>query len=170
MSKTVTDYGFQHSPESIFENASQETLLKHAVEYTGAKLTNAGAIVVNTGKHTGRAAKDKYVVFTPKTENTIDWKNNVNKMTPETFAAVKKDVVNHINAQPRLYRTTRNVGALPQYALQVQLFSTHPSHSLFFDYLMRNDNHSQCELGSYTIFHAPTLNIDAGKHGTRSKL
>lgn len=169
MSKTVNDYGFQHSSESIFENASQETLLKHAVEYTGAKLTNAGAIVVNTGKHTGRAAKDKYVVLTSKTENTIDWKNNVNKMTPEGFANLKKDVIAHINTQPRLYRTVRNVGAIAKYALQVQLFSTHPSHSLFFDYLMRNDKHNQCELGTYTIFHAPTLNIDTAKHGTRSE-
>ncbi|MCC7460192.1 MAG: phosphoenolpyruvate carboxykinase (ATP), partial [Proteobacteria bacterium] len=169
MSKTVNDYGFQHSSESIFENASQETLLKHAVDFTGAKLTDAGAIVVNTGKHTGRAAKDKYVVFTPSTENTIDWKNNVNKLTPETFKAIKAEVITYMNAQPRLYRTARNVGAMQKHALGVELFSTHPSHSLFFDYLMRNDNHAKNELGQYTIFHAPTFNVDSAKYGTRSE-
>lgn len=169
MSKTVQDFGFQHSSDAVFTNASQETLLKHAVEYTGAKLTNAGAIVVNTGKHTGRAAKDKYVVFTPKTENTIDWKNNINKLTPEGFAAIKNDAISYLNQQPRLYRTQRNAGAIAKYALGVELFSSHPSHSLFFDYLMRNDQFPKCELGNYTIYHAPTLNIDTAKRGTRSE-
>lgn len=169
MSKTAQDYGFKHSPNSIIENGSQDLLIQHAVEHTGAKLTSAGAIVVNTGKHTGRAAKDKYVVFTPKTENTIDWKNNVNKMTPETFAAIKNDIITHINASPRLYWSKKNVGAMEKYALGTQLFSTHPSHTLFFDYLMRNDGFKNPALGLYTIYHAPTLNIDTAKYGTRSE-
>jgi phosphoenolpyruvate carboxykinase (ATP) len=169
MSITTQDYGFQHSTNATFTNASQETLLQHAVEYTGAKLTNAGAIVVNTGNHTGRAAKDKYVVFTPKTENTIDWKNNVSKLTPETFAAIKKDAIAHLNTHPRLYRMQRNAGAIAKYSLGVEFFSSHPSHSLFFDYLMRNDKFPKNELGQYTIFHAPTLNVDSAKHGTRSE-
>lgn len=169
MSKTLQDYGFKHSSESIFENASQETLLAHAVEYTGAKLTDAGAIVINTGKHTGRAAKDKYVVVSPSTQTSVDWKNNINKMSPETFHAIKTETIAYINTQPRLYRTIRNVGAMAKYALEVELFSTHPSHSLFFDYLMRNDKHNKCELGQYTIIHAPTFNVDSTKYGTRSE-
>lgn len=167
--KSVQDHGFSHQSDTVFTNASQDVLTKHAVEYTGAKLTPTGAIIVTTGKHTGRAAKDKYVVFTPKTENTIDWKNNVGKLSPETFASIKADIITHINQNPRMYQTKRNVGAVAKYALSVELFSTHPSHSLFFDYLMRNDKFETCGLGHLTIYHAPTLEVDAAKHGTRSE-
>ena len=46
-------------------------------------------LVVETGKHTGRSAKDKFIVRDAETENTVWWgKTNV-AMTPEHFAALK---------------------------------------------------------------------------------
>ncbi|MCB0271808.1 MAG: phosphoenolpyruvate carboxykinase (ATP) [Bdellovibrionales bacterium] len=166
---TAKAYGFTHATNQIFQNQTPQVLIDHAVKYTGATLTKQGALVITTGKHTGRAAKDKYVVVTPKSETTIDWKNNVNKATSETFAAIKADIINHINANERLYWSQRNVGANATYSLSTELFTTHPSHALFFDYLMRNDQFESYALGHYTIYHAPTLQVDSKKYNTRSE-
>ena len=54
-------------------------------------LAKDGPLVVATGKHTGRSAKDKFIVRDAETENTVWWgKTNV-PMTPEHFAALKAD-------------------------------------------------------------------------------
>jgi len=162
-------FGFKHAQAQIFKNTPNETLIAHATEKTGAKLTPTGSIIVESGKHTGRAAKDKYVVVSEKSESTIDWKNNIHKMDRETFNAIKQDVIAHINANESLYWSQKNVGANQDYALSTELFSTHPHHTLFFNYLMRDDGYATCGLGHYRIFHAPFLEIDASKYHTRSE-
>ncbi len=169
MNTTAQDHGFTHTNKLIFSNSNTEVLIDHAIRKQGAKKTPEGAIVVYTGKHTGRAAKDKYVVLSDLTENSIDWENNIHKMSPETFAGIKKDVLNHINESEHLYWSTKNVGAHKDYALKAELFSTHPSHTLFFNYLMRDDGFKDHNLGSYTIYHAPTLKIDTNKYDVRSE-
>ncbi len=168
--KNPSDHGLTHKEDTTFKNLSQEELVKHAIEFTGAKQTPEGSIVVYTGKHTGRAAKDKYVVETALTNETIDWANNVHKLSPETFANIKTDVIKHINSSERFYWSTANVGSIENLAISAELFSTHPSHSLFFRYLMREDNFDSSKgFGHYTVFHAPTLQVDKEKHGTRSE-
>ena len=47
-------------------------------------LAKDGPLVVATGKHTGRSAKDKFIVRDAETENTIWWDNNTS-MTPDAF-------------------------------------------------------------------------------------
>lgn len=166
---TPKEYGFTHNEDHVFTNVPNETLMEHACKFTGAKQSAAGAIVVESGKHTGRAAKDKYVVVSDKSESTIDWKNNIHKMQRSVFDQIKTDIINHINDQERLYWTRKNVGAHQKYALSTELFTTHPHHALFFNYLMRNDAYASYPLGHYTVLHAPFLQIDAEKYGTRSE-
>ncbi len=165
---STQSHEFTHNNNFIFSNPNTDVLLEHAIKYTGAKTTSEGALSVYTGKHTGRAAKDKYVVVTDKTESTIDWANNINKMSPDTFANIKTEVISHINNSEKLYVSEKNVGAHPQYSIKAQLYSTHPSHTLFFNYLMRDDKFGS-DLGTYKIYHAPTLKIDTSKYDIRSE-
>ncbi|MCB9091547.1 MAG: phosphoenolpyruvate carboxykinase (ATP) [Halobacteriovoraceae bacterium] len=164
------DHGFQHASDSIYHNVPNAVLIENAVRETGGKLTQSGSLVVYTGKHTGRAPHDKYVVVSNKTENTIDWENNLNKMSKDVFDAVKKDIIAHINSQPKLYWSEKNVGSIENLSMAVEMFSTHPSHTLFFNHLMRNDKFDSANkgFGKYTIYHAPTLEVDSNKYDLRS--
>jgi phosphoenolpyruvate carboxykinase (ATP) len=161
------DLGFNHSAENIFKNQSVGFLIESAVRYHGGRLTPEGALVVYSGKHTGRSAKDKYVVETPTTQDTIDWENNLNKLSPEYFQSMKKDIINYINTKDRLYHSIKNVGANEPESLQVELFTYSPSHSLFFGQMMREDNFDSVNkgFGQYKIYHAPHLEFDAKKYG-----
>jgi len=161
--------GFSHSRENVFFNSSRATLVEHAIKNTGARLSKNGSLVVTTGKHTGRAAKDKYVVMSAKTESSIDWRNNIHKMNSSTFESIKNEVISCINKSKNLYHSNYNVGALEKYSIEAELFSTHPSHSLFFAHMMRNDEFPKFGLGKFTIYHAPTLNLDSTKYDLRSE-
>ena len=55
-----------------------------------AKLTNDGALVVNTTPHTGRSPDAKFIVEDDITKDLVDWKNN-QKMTKPNFEIFKKE-------------------------------------------------------------------------------
>ena len=54
-------------------------------------LAKHGPLVVETGAHTGRSAKDKFIVRDATTEDTVWWGKVNASMTPEHFAALKED-------------------------------------------------------------------------------
>ena len=80
--ETTAELHWNHGPAQLIESA----LVKGE-----GMLAKDGPLVVKTGAHTGRSAKDKYIVRDAETENTIWWgKTNVG-MEPAHFAALKED-------------------------------------------------------------------------------
>ena len=80
---------------NIHWNWTPARFYEAAVRNEGAEIAKGGALVVKTGKHTGRSATDKFVVRDAETENTVWWEGNAS-MTSEHFAALKKDFEVHI--------------------------------------------------------------------------
>ena len=75
----------------IKANLGTAALVEEAIRNGEGRMAAHGPLVVETGKHTGRSAKDKFIVRDTETENTVWWgKVNV-PMTPEHFAALKED-------------------------------------------------------------------------------
>jgi phosphoenolpyruvate carboxykinase (ATP) len=57
-------------------NASTTALYEHAIAHGEARLAEGGPLVVDTGKHTGRSAQDKFIVREPGSEDRIWWDGN----------------------------------------------------------------------------------------------
>lgn len=90
-------------PAELFANLGTAPLVEHAVRNGEGLLCVDGPLVVETGKHTGRSAKDKFIVRDAETENTVWWgKTNV-AMSPEHFAALKADFIKALGEKDRLY-------------------------------------------------------------------
>ncbi|EQC47455.1 phosphoenolpyruvate carboxykinase (ATP) [Bacteriovorax sp. Seq25_V] len=154
------------SPNNIYFNLSRAELVEQAVARGIGKLTKDGALVVKTGKYTGRAANDRYIVKSAATENTVWWENNLHPMTPETFAKLKSHVLNFLNDSKDLFVTERSVGADEVHNIGARLVTTHPNHALFSTHLfrekMRDFNNTD-----YTILHAPELKLDPKEFNLR---
>lgn len=67
---------YQISPDSLI----QCTLLKKQGE-----LSDTGALVVKTGKFTGRSPKDKFIVKDALTKNTVDWNEYNQEINEDCF-------------------------------------------------------------------------------------
>ena len=155
------------SPHRVYVDAPLNFLVERTVAAGQGRLTKHGALVVTTGKHTGRAAKDKYVVKSPATEGKVWWDNNLGAMEPATFAKLKEKVLAHLNGPRDVFISERSVGAHPDHNIGVRLISNHPQHSLFAKYLFRLPQR-HAELKDFTIYHAPDLKVDPKEFGTRT--
>src|SRR3546814_4876727 len=66
-------------------------------------LAKDGPLVVETGRHTGRSANDKFTVRDAETENTIWWGKSNKPMSPEQFAALKEDFLAQLATKETLF-------------------------------------------------------------------
>ncbi len=86
-------------------NLSNPVLYEEAVRKGEAKVSQGGALVVATGKHTGRAANDKFIVKNAASEGKVWW-GKVNKpFDQDKFDRMHQKVLKHI-ADKEVYPPT----------------------------------------------------------------
>jgi phosphoenolpyruvate carboxykinase (ATP) len=166
MDKFYQNLGLK-SETKLHSNCPNSYYIQEAVRHGMGKLSKDGALVVETGKHTGRSAKDRYIVKSASTEHTVWWENNLKPMTPKTFAKLKAKVIEYLNGFEDLYITERSVGAHEVHNIQTRLVSTGPQYALFTNHLFREKMRDFTDSDS-TILHAPRLEIDPAEFDTRS--
>lgn len=83
----------------IHANLGTAALVEHALKKGEGKLTKHGALLVDTGRFTGRSVKDKYVVRDAETENSINWGPINQPMSEEHFANLKADFLKELEGQ-----------------------------------------------------------------------
>ncbi|MCO6448986.1 MAG: phosphoenolpyruvate carboxykinase (ATP), partial [Ignavibacterium album] len=59
--------------DRVFWNLPDEALYEEAIFRNEGKLSKHGPLIVNTGKHTARAAADKFIVQEASTKDKIWW-------------------------------------------------------------------------------------------------
>ena len=148
-------------------NLSTKELVDEALRLGRGKLTNDQALYVETGEHTGRAAKDKYVVSSDLSEATIDWENNIRKMSKDTFESIKRDIFTHLSSFDDLYLQNRSVGADDEFNMNSFLVTSEPQNALFMNHMFR-EAREVSGLSPFTIYHAPHLKIETTNYDIRS--
>jgi phosphoenolpyruvate carboxykinase (ATP) len=155
----------------ILANLGTEALVEAAVSRGEGKLAKDGPLVVETGRHTGRSAKDKFIVRDAETESTVWWgKVNV-PMTPEHFAALKADFFAALAEKDRLYVADLFGGSQPEHRVRVRVINELAWHNLFVRTLLVRPTADELEgfEPEYTIVCLPSFQADPKRHGTRSE-
>jgi phosphoenolpyruvate carboxykinase (ATP) len=167
---SLSEQGFS-THATIHANLGTEALVEHAVANGEGRLARHGPLVVETGKHTGRSAKDKFIVRDAETEETVWWgKTNV-AMTPEHFAALKADFLAHLAGKDTLYVADLFGGSQPEHRVNVRVINELAWHNLFIRTLLVRP--TEAELAGfapeYTIIDLPSFQADPARHGCRSE-
>ncbi|MEE9271820.1 MAG: phosphoenolpyruvate carboxykinase [Robiginitomaculum sp.] len=133
------------------------------------KIAKGGALVVKTGKHTGRSATDKFVVRDSETENTVWWEENAS-MTPVQFDALRADFAQHMQGM-ELYAQDTFGGADLDYRLPVQIITELAWHGVFVNHMLRMPSASELEnyKAEFTIINLPSFKADPARHGTHTE-
>ena len=96
--------------------------------------TSFGAISVDTGKFTGRSAKDKYIVQDDETQDSVWWENegSTNKpLSPEAWTEIKPVCVNQLSNK-KLYIMDGYCGANKDTRIAVRLVTEVAWQAHFF--------------------------------------
>ena len=101
-------------------NLSNAELIERAVKRGEGVLDKNGALVVETGKRTGRSPNDRFIVKEPTTENDIDW-GKVNKpFDSDKFDALWSRVEAYLATQEH-FMSHLQVGSDVNHALPLEV-------------------------------------------------
>ena len=154
--------------KSVHYNLNEAALMQHAVIKEEGKLGVGGVLLVETGKHTGRSPKDKYVVVDEKTEDDIWWEKN-GRMTPQNFHNLYDDILAHMKGRDYFVQDLYAC-ANPDYKLNVRLINEFAWHGLFIRHLLRNPELDELArfIPDFTIINCPLFKPLATKYEIRS--
>src|SRR5690606_14789076 len=170
LSVSLADQGISTTAK-VRANLGTAALVEEALANCEGRLAKHGPLVVETGKHTGRSAKDKFIVRDAETENTVWWgKTNV-PMTPENFATLKADFMDALKDKGTLYVADLFGGSQPEYRVNVRVINELAWHNLFIrTLLVRPSAHELATFApEYTIIDLPSFRADPERHGCRSE-
>ncbi len=165
---TLTDQGISGLGKAYY-NLLEPALIEAALKRDEGTLGIGGSLLVTTGKHTGRSAKDKFVVDTPSVNANIWWENNP-PMEPKAFDQLQADMLEHMKGREYFVQDLFG-GADPAHRLDVRMVTELAWHGLFIRHMLRRP--SRKELDSFqpefTIINCPSFMADPKRHGCRSE-
>jgi phosphoenolpyruvate carboxykinase (ATP) len=155
--------------KGVHWNLLEPRLYEHAIRNGEAELVHGGAICADTGVHTGRSPKDKFIVRDAATENTIWWDNN-GAITREKFDALYADFIAHAQGK-ELFAQDLYGGADPKYRIKTRVYTELAWHSLFIRTLLIRPERGDLKnfVPELTIVDLPSFKADPNKYGVRSE-
>ncbi|MAM10425.1 MAG: phosphoenolpyruvate carboxykinase (ATP) [Rhizobiaceae bacterium] len=153
----------------VYYNLMPSELCEEALRRSEAVLTADGALRALTGQHTGRSAKDKFVVCDDKTKDQIWWDNN-KAMSPEHFALLKADMLAHA-AGKDLFVQDLIGGADAENRLPTRVITEYAWHAQFIRNLLIRPERSALEdfEAKLTIINLPSFVADPKRYDCRTE-
>ncbi|HYY77454.1 MAG TPA: phosphoenolpyruvate carboxykinase (ATP), partial [Gaiellaceae bacterium] len=154
----------------VFWHPTVSLLYSHALVAGSARLAEGGPLVVDTGRHTGRSPKDKFVVREPGCEERIWWSDVNQEISEESFEGLREKVVSRLE-EGDVYVVDAFVGAAPEHRLAVRVVSESAWHALFAKTLFIDPTEEELEdfEPDALVLHAPSVEADPDEDGTRSE-
>jgi phosphoenolpyruvate carboxykinase (ATP) len=155
---------------SVYRNPTTSLLYEHALARGDGRLAEGGALVVDTGKFTGRSPKDKFLVDEPSSTGRIWWGDVNQKLAEEHYDGLREKVASHLAAADVLYVIDAWAGADPAHRISVRIVTAHPYHALFAKtmFIDLTDEEAAAFSPQAIVLHAPDLEADPTEDGTRT--
>jgi phosphoenolpyruvate carboxykinase (ATP) len=153
----------------VHANQTAAALVAEGLRRQEGRLSADGAFMVETGVHTGRSARDKFVA--DELSVTADmWWGRVNHPLPvDRFNGIKGRVQAYLQGQ-QLFTQDLYAGADPQHRIRVRLVTTQAWNALFARNMFIRP--AEADLADFTpdyvILHAPLFQTDPEIDGVRS--
>jgi len=162
--------GFSPKKE-IFRNLSTDELIEHAIRCNEGALAKNEALVVSTGKYTGRCPKDRFVVSDEKTKDKIWWGKVNHPVSSEDFEYYWNKALKHLN-EKELYVFDGFAGAEHDYRLPVRVVTEKAWQSLFAQTLFIRPTEAQLQnhVPGFTVVNACEIKAEPGVHGAKTEV
>ena len=156
--------------KEIYRNLPVAILTEKALARGEVTLSNTGALVVKTGKYTGRSANDKFIVDTPAVHDEIAWGKVNRPIDKATYDAIYSKVVAYLQNR-EIFVFDGFAGADKKYMQRFRIINELASQNLFIHQLLRRPTEEDLVdfKPDYTIIAAPGFKCIPEIDGTRSE-
>lgn len=169
-SKAESSFGLEnHGIRNVSEvhwNLRTTVLYEHIIRRQEGHIAHLGPVVVRTGMHTGRAAKDKYIVREPGTEEQIWWHPSNQPLSVEQFKRLHLRMMAYLQGAD-LYVQDCYAGADSRYRLKVRVVNETAWQNLFIRNMFVRAPREELSdfVPDLTIIHAPSFQALPGVDG-----
>jgi phosphoenolpyruvate carboxykinase (ATP) len=154
--------------KAAYWNSSPARLVEQAILREEASLAASGAVVVSTGKFTGRSPGDKYLVHHADRESReTRWCKTAQSLSPEAFDRLYRKMAAYLQGR-EVFVQDMQAGAHPRHAVPIRIITDKAwaslfSHNLFIRMSAQAHHHPKL-----TVLHCPDFYADPAADGTRT--
>jgi len=153
---SLSPYGIDVN--QVYHCAAPPSLYELALDHDAtAALADSGALIISSGKKTGRSPKDKRIVDHPDSHDNIWWGPVNIPVDEHTFMVNRERATDYLNTCERLYVVDGFAGWDPKYRIKVRVICSRAYHALFMhNMLIRPTKEELANFGEpdYVIFNA----------------
>jgi phosphoenolpyruvate carboxykinase (ATP) len=154
--------------KKIYWNVERAELQEHAIRKNLGVHTETGALMIETGKFTGRSPKDRFIVKDDITRNSVDWGDINMPISPEHFDGLLEKMKSFVQDKD-LYVNDVYACADERYRLRVRVISEYPWQSLFASNLFIRPERENIEKANpeWHVLAIPSFKANPDIDGTR---
>lgn len=156
--------------KAVYHNLPVGPLTEFALKRGEGKLSNTGALVVMTGKYTGRSPEDRFVVDEPSIHDEIAWGKVNMPISIEKFDNLYRKVIAYLQKRD-VFVFDGFAGADKRHRIGVRVVNELASQNLFMHQLLLRPTEDELAnfKSDFTIICAPGLKCIPELDGTRSE-
>lgn len=153
----------------IHWNHNTPMLYEDIIRNGEGRLAHLGPIVVRTGTHTGRAARDKFIVEEPQTAKNIWWGAANKPFAAEKFELLFRRLQAYLQGRD-LYVQDCFAGYAPRYRLPIRIITETAWHNLFARniFIQARPEELPDHVPEFTVLHVPNFQAIPEIDGTNS--
>ena len=152
----------------VFTDLPPSELIEHALTRNEGSLTDTGALLITTGKRTGRSPNDRFIVDEQSTSEDIDW-GDVNKpFSEDKFEALWDRASEHLSQKDR-FVSHLHVGAHEEHYLAVEVTTETAWQGLFGrNMFIKPEKYNSKNKKEWTILNVASFQCNPERDGTNS--
>src|SRR5215204_2961391 len=156
---------------AVHENLPPARLVEASVRRREGMVSGSGALVVRTGKRTGRSPKDRFIVENEVTKEAVDWRTGNKAFPSDAFGALLDKAATYVENLEEIYVVDAYAGADPRYRLNVHVVTEHAWQALFAKQLFRRPTKEELDSfePDWTVISVPGFLTDPDEDATESE-
>ena len=155
----------------VYWNLTTGSLYEEAVFRGEGRVAHLGPLIVNTGKHTARAAADKFIVREYATENSVWWGEYNRPFSSQRFSTLRSRLQGYLQGRD-VFVQDCYAGADPDHRMPIRIISERAWHSLFARTMFLKLRHADARkrhVPEFTVICAPGFLASPIVDGTRTE-
>src|SRR5215831_5697872 len=167
----LEDYGI-HNSNKVYWNLPASVLYEEVIRRREGVMASLGALVVRTGRHTGRSPDDKLVVREASSEDRIGWGTINRPIEAEKFNSIYSRLLVYLQERD-LFVQDCFAGADERYQIPIRIISEFAWHSLFARSLFicrQPAEEGEHRIPEFTVIDLPGFWAVPATDGTRSEV